>query len=93
MRLSFANPLHPIIDRTSSRLVYLDNATSFVTPSLQLGWDKEKYIAMEKTMWEANSWLWNQGKVEANFAEIDTNEDGVASGLERQAWFKEKAAK
>lgn len=56
-------------------------------------WDKDKYIAMEKAKWEANSWPWNQEKVEANFAEIDANQDGVASGLERQAWFKKKLAK
>jgi len=55
-------------------------------------WTKEQYIAKEKAKWEANGWAWNQEKVEANFAETDTNNDGTASGLERQAWFAKKAA-
>ena len=55
-------------------------------------WNKEQYIAKEKAKWEANGWTWNREKVEANFAETDTNNDGVASGLERQAWFAKKAA-
>jgi len=55
-------------------------------------WTKEQYIAKEKAKWAANGWAWNQEKVEANFDEADTNNDGVASGLERLAWYKQKAA-
>ncbi|TWT83628.1 Kappa-carrageenase precursor [Planctomycetes bacterium CA13] len=51
---------------------------------------KEDFVAMEKAKWEKNGWPWNQAKVESNFAEIDTNKDAIASGLERQQWFKNK---
>ena len=54
-------------------------------------WTKEEFIAMEKAKWSRNGWAWNQTKVESNFHEIDTNEDGVASGSERQAWYAKKA--
>jgi beta-glucanase (GH16 family) len=56
-------------------------------------WTKDEYIAKEKANWAKNGWAWNQAQVEANFDEIDANGDSVASGLERQAWFKKKAAK
>jgi beta-glucanase (GH16 family) len=56
-------------------------------------WTKAEYIAMEKAKWSKNGWTWNQAKVESNFAEIDTNKDGNASGKERQAWYAKKAAK
>jgi kappa-carrageenase len=55
-------------------------------------WTKSEYISKEKTNWAKNGWTWNQARVESNFAEIDTNSDGAASGLERQEWFKKKAA-
>lgn len=42
--------------------------------------------------WKKNNWPWNQDKVELNFAEIDTNKDGIASGSERQVWYAKKAA-
>ncbi len=55
-------------------------------------WTREEYITKEKANWTKNNWTWNQAKVEANFAEIDTNKDGLASGKERQTWFALKAA-
>lgn len=55
-------------------------------------WTKGEYIAKEKANWEKNGWAWNQAKVESNFDEIDANEDGIASGLERQKWYQQKAA-
>lgn len=55
-------------------------------------WTKAEYIAKEKAKWAKNGWRWNQSKVESNFAEVDTNNDGLASGKERQAWFAKKAA-
>ena len=56
------------------------------------GWSKDGFIAKEKAKWEQNDWPWNQEKVESNFAEIDTNDDGFASGKERQDWFAKKKA-
>ena len=53
---------------------------------------KADFIAAEKTKWEKNGWPWNQAKVESNFAEVDTNQDGIASGLERKEWFEKKKA-
>jgi arylsulfatase A-like enzyme len=53
-------------------------------------WTKAEYIAVEKIKWKKNGWRWNLSKVESNFAEIDTNNDGIASGKERQAWFANK---
>lgn len=50
---------------------------------------KEEWIAMEKVKWEKNGWNWNQSKVESNFDEMDANNDGIATGLERKAWFKQ----
>ncbi|EMI15793.1 kappa-carrageenase [Rhodopirellula maiorica SM1] len=57
-----------------------------------LDMSKEEFIAMEKSKWQQNGWPWNLTKVEANFVEIDTNGDGIASGLERQTWFAKKKA-
>ncbi|WP_162030586.1 MULTISPECIES: hypothetical protein [unclassified Lentimonas] len=53
---------------------------------------KDQFVAKEKAKWEEKGWKWNQAKVESNFAEMDTNKDGIASGKERQVWFKAKAA-
>jgi hypothetical protein len=39
-----------------------------------------------------NGWTWIRAKVESNFAEIDANQEGVASGQERQARFAMKKA-
>ena len=52
---------------------------------------KTEYLAKEKIKWQKNGWRWNPSKIEANFAEIDTNKDGLASGKERKAWFAKKA--
>ncbi|GAA5510831.1 kappa-carrageenase [Novipirellula caenicola] len=61
-------------------------------PSGEFDMSKDEFIAMEKAKWEKSGWTWNQAKVEANFAELDTNQDGIASGLERQTWFAKKKA-
>lgn len=53
---------------------------------------KSQFVAMEKAKWESNGWPWNREKVESNFEEIDVNNDGVASGIERQKWFAKKKA-
>lgn len=53
-------------------------------------WSKDEYMASEKVIWEKNGWTWNAAKVESNFADIDTNNDGIASGMERQAWYAKK---
>ncbi|MDF7825389.1 sulfatase-like hydrolase/transferase [Pontiellaceae bacterium B12227] len=50
----------------------------------------EMYIAKEKVKWEKNGWPWKQENVERNFAEVDVNRDGIASGKERNAWFDKK---
>ncbi|WP_145418363.1 kappa-carrageenase [Planctomycetes bacterium K23_9] len=55
-------------------------------------WTKAQYLAKEKAKWDANGWPWNQDKVESNFAEVDANQDNIASGKERQDWFKKRAA-
>ncbi len=54
-------------------------------------WTKAEYIASEKAKWEKNGWRWDAARVESNFEEIDSNNDGLASGKERQAWFAKKA--
>jgi len=46
-------------------------------------WSRQQYITREKEIWKKNGWAWNQAKVESNFAEIDTNNNGIASGKER----------
>ncbi|MGB7347088.1 MAG: kappa-carrageenase [Pirellulaceae bacterium] len=56
-------------------------------------WSMSDYVTKEKANWEKNNWPWNIDKVESNFAEIDTNQDGIASGLERKNWYDTKAAK
>lgn len=53
-------------------------------------WTKEKYMLKERAKWDSNAWPWNQEKVEANFTEIDTNDDGIASGVERKNWYASK---
>ncbi|MCB9875741.1 MAG: family 16 glycosylhydrolase [Planctomycetaceae bacterium] len=61
------------------------------TKQLATDWTKTEFIAREKVKWSKNGWTWNQSKVESNFAEIDTDNDGMASGTERQAWYAKKA--
>lgn len=53
-------------------------------------WTMADYMKREEAKWKKNGWPWNQTKVESNFAEIDTNTDGVASGKERQDWYAKK---
>lgn len=53
-------------------------------------WTLSEYVARERVKWEQNGWPWNQDRVETNFHEIDTNNDGLASGKERQEWFQKK---
>ncbi len=65
---------------------------SSAMPPSGTDWTKQQYIDKERTNWEKNGWAWNQDKVESNFAEIDTNKDGIASGKERQVWFAQKKA-
>ena len=60
-------------------------------PRTATDWTLSEYVAREKVKWEQNGWPWNQDRVESNFHEIDTNNDGLASGKERQKWFKKKA--
>ena len=67
-----------------------DMAAQLTGKKTATDWTKAEYITKEKAVWEKNGWNWNQAKVESNFTEIDTNSDGIASGLERQAWFKKK---
>ncbi len=54
-------------------------------------WTKKEFVAKEKAKWEKNGWTWNLAKVESNFAELDTNKDGLASGTERQKWYAKKS--
>ncbi len=60
-------------------------------PRAATDWTLSEYVTREKVKWDQNGWPWNQNKVESNFHEIDTNNDGLASGEERQKWFKKKA--
>ena len=55
-------------------------------------WTREEYVAREKEKWAKNGCRWNQKKVEANFVEVDTDGNGLASAKERQVWFAKKAS-
>lgn len=54
---------------------------------------KEEWVALSKAKWEKNGWKWNQAKVESNFDEMDADNDGIATGLERKQWFEKRAKK
>ncbi|TWU28829.1 kappa-carrageenase [Novipirellula artificiosorum] len=82
-------PTHMSVDYVR---VWRLNSDSTTTTPASTDWPKQQYIAKEKANWEKNGWPWNQAKVESNFAEIDTNDDGIASGTERQNWFTKKKA-
>lgn len=56
-------------------------------------WTRDESISKVKIKWEKNGWPWDQSKVESNFAEVDANDDGRASGKERQDWFRKKNLK
>ncbi len=60
------------------------------TTAGNVDWTKAEYLEKEKAKWDANGWAWNQAKVDSNFMEIDENQDGIASGLERKNWFAKK---
>ena len=55
-----------------------------------------EFVEKEIIKWEENGWKWDQAKVEAMYDRIDTNKDGIASGVEKKAYWatveKEKAA-
>lgn len=54
---------------------------------------KEEFIAREKVKWQKKGWRWDQAKVDANFAKMDADGDGILSGKEKQAfWGKGKKA-
>lgn len=80
-------PTHMSVDYV--RVWRLNNESS-PDSSAGVDWPMELYIAKEKANWEKNGWTWNQTKVESNFAEIDTNQDGIASGKERLDWHAKK---
>lgn len=82
-------PTHMSVDYV--RVWRLNSESASKSPA-GIDWSREKYIAREKANWEKNGWTWNQAKVESNFAEVDTNKDGMASGKERQAWYAKKKA-
>ena len=64
-----------------------------VRKQLPTDWTLAEWIGKEKPKWEKNGWRWDLEKVKAAFREIDTDENGLASRQERQAWFAKKAAK
>ncbi|TWU51783.1 kappa-carrageenase [Rubripirellula reticaptiva] len=77
----------------SKKLVTKKPMNGSATKPASTDWTMQTYIVKEKANWDKNGWNWNESKVESNFKEIDTNEDGVASGIERQIWYtKTKAA-
>lgn len=82
-------PTHMSVDYV--RVWRLNSESASKAPA-NTDWSKDKYIAQEKANWVKNGWAWNQAKVESNFAEVDTNKDGIASGKERQAWYAKKKA-
>ena len=63
-----------------------------LTKTTETDMTKEEFVASEEAKWAKAGWRWDQAKVESNFAEMDTNQDGLASGKERQAWFAKKKA-
>ena len=81
-------PTHMSVDYVR---VWRLNSDSTLVPSASTDWSKQQYIAKEKANWEKNGWAWNQAKVESNFAELDTNSDGICTGKERQDWYAKKS--
>lgn len=47
----------------------------------------ETYIEFQKTRWDKNGWNWNVAKVKQEFHAIDANKDGIATGLEKKAYW------
>lgn len=48
---------------------------------------KAQFVAQEKVKWASKGWRWDQSKVEANFAKMDTSGDGILSGQEKKAFW------
>lgn len=49
----------------------------------------EHFIALEKVKSDKNGWNWNQSKVEEQFEKMDVNQDGIATGLEKKAYWED----
>lgn len=49
----------------------------------------EDWIELEKVKWKKHGWKWDQSLVEKAFATMDTNSDGIATGIERKVYFEE----
>ena len=48
---------------------------------------RAEFIELERIKWTQNGWKWNQARVEALFDRMDANNDGIASGSERKAYW------
>ncbi len=48
---------------------------------------RAEFIEKERVKWKTRGWKWNPAKVEALFDRIDTNKDGIASGMEKKAYW------
>ena len=48
---------------------------------------KAEFVAREQVKWEKNGWVWNLARAEEIFDEIDSNKDGIASGIEKRAFW------
>lgn len=56
-------------------------------------WTKEEFIEKQKAQWEEKGWKWNQDKVEQMFEEMDTDKDGIVTGVERKQYWEKRSAK
>jgi len=50
----------------------------------------EMFFAQEKGKAEKGGWTYNQERVKAVFDTIDTNQDGIISGVEKKAYWQKK---
>lgn len=48
---------------------------------------KAQFLAREKSKWDQQGWRWDQSKVEGNFNKMDTNGDGILSGIEKKNFY------
>gem|GEM_PF-2882497 len=53
----------------------------------------EQYVAREKAKWQQKGWRWDQEKVVANFAKIDTDGNGIITGKEKKTYYRGAAPK